>query len=208
MKMQTIPLALALALCPAGRVSAQVMARQPAPMPPVVMEDQFERGHNLAALSLRGDVAVLIFGDRESATADKLLGEQLHVTFHPTAKGQPPAQARQAPVRPLPGLPEGARSPDVHFVAIACIGDVPNVVRSVIRTQIRNSSPDVPVWLDFQDQMKGQLGVTPGVPNVAVVDAAGHLRYSASGHLTTAQLNQLFAAIEGLRHEAAQTGPR
>jgi hypothetical protein len=208
MKTFLLPLSLALALSPAGRVSAQVMARQPAPMPAVVMEDQFERSHNLAALGLRGNVAVLVFGDRESATADRLLGEQLHVSFHPTARGMPPAQARQAPVRPLPGLPEGARSPEVHVVPIACVGNVPNVVRSVIRGQVRSSSPDVPVWLDFQDQMKGQLGVAAGVPNVAVVDAAGHLRYTASGHLTTEQFNQLVAAIEGLRREAAQPPPR
>jgi hypothetical protein len=72
----------------------------------------------------------------------------------------------------------------------------------VIRGQVRAGSPVVPVWLDFQDQMKQLFGLAVGVPNVAVVDAQGRLRYTASGQLGPEQVRQLTTAIEGLRREA------
>ena len=105
------------------------------------MEDQFERPHDVA--DHRGDVVVLIYGDRASATANKALGEKIHVHFHPTAQGQPPAQASRAPVRPIPGWPEGVRCPDVRVIPIACAGKVPGLIAAMIRGQIRSHSPDL-----------------------------------------------------------------
>src|SRR5581483_6024454 len=97
------------------------------PTPALTFEDQFERPVSVA--SHRGDVVVLLYGDRKSAEANRALGERLHVAFHPAARGQPPARARQAPVLPLPDQPPGARSPDVLAVPVACVGKVPGVVR-------------------------------------------------------------------------------
>src|SRR5690606_29456859 len=137
-------------------------------VPNIVLEDQFERSQDVR--SYRGNVLVLIYGDRKSADANKKLGESIHVHFHPTSRGLPPAQARQAPVVPIPTVPGGGRSPDVLAIPVACIGKVPTLVQRIIRGQIRNGSPEVPVWLDFADLMKTQFAFKPGVPNVVVLD--------------------------------------
>jgi hypothetical protein len=168
-------------------------------MPRVVMEDQFGRPQDVAVY--RGHVVVLIFGDRNSADANKKLGEWLHVQFHPGAQGLSPLKARRVPVRPLPGQAPGRPSPDVLAIPVACVGKVPGLVQTVIKAQLCRASPDVPVWVDFQGTMKKQFGLVPEVPNVAVLDTAGRLRYAGSGRLTNEQLEQLLAAIEGLRKE-------
>jgi len=164
------------------------------------MEDQFEHPEKLS--DGQGRVVVLIYGDRRSADANKQLGEALHVWFHPTARGLAQEKARQAPVKPLENAAPGMPGPDAVMVPVACIGKVPPLVRSLIRGQVRGSSPVVPVWLDFQDQMKQLFGLTPGVPNLVVVDTQGRLRFSATGPLSNEQLQQLETAIEDLRREA------
>jgi hypothetical protein len=166
----------------------------------VVLEDQFEQRHDVAAH--RGDIVVLIYGDRRSADLNKQWGELVHVHFHPSAKGQPPAQARQAPVRPVPGQPAGTRTPDVLAVPIACVGKVPALVRRIIRSQVRAASPDLPVWLDFEDVLKSQFPFTPGVPNVVVLDALGRFRYAAAGAPTAQGTPRLLEVIETMRREA------
>jgi hypothetical protein len=172
-----------------------------APTPMLTFEDQFERLVSVAAH--RGNVVVLLYGDRKSAEANRALGERLHVAFHPAALGLPPARARQAPVLLLPDQLAGTRAPDVLAVPVACIGKVPGVVRSVIRSQVRSASPDVPVWLDFQDTMRQQFGLAAGVPNLVVLDAAGRVRYRAAGPLSSEQFTQLLAFLQVLRREAA-----
>lgn len=162
------------------------------------MEDQFGVLHDIAVH--RGDVVVLIYGDRRSAEANKALGEQLHVAFHPGARGQSPADAQKCPVRPVIGVVPKGRAPDVKTVAIASVGKVPDIVRNLVRGQIRKASPDVPVWLDFSDRMK-PFGLAPGVPNIVVIDAAGVARYTASGSLSPEQFGRLTDLIEGLRRE-------
>jgi len=174
-------------------------------IPDFALEDQFGGLHDLKAH--RGSVLVLIYGDRASANANKALGEQLHVLFHPSAKGQPPALARRAPVRPLEGATGGA-SPDVLALPVACIGKVPQLVRTMIRTQFRNASPDVPVWLDFNDVMKANFPFRPGVPNVVVLDTQGRYRYAAAGVPSAEGMARLEQAIEGLRREALRPADR
>ena len=194
----TIALVFAILLCVPMLSGQETSPRMVVPV--VALEDQFEKHHDVR--QHRGDVVVLIYGDRKSADANKALGELLHVTFHPTAKGQPAAQARKAPVQPLPGLPAGARSPDVLAVPVACVGPVPMLVRSLIRSQVRTGSPDVPVWLDFADRMKSQFPFQAGVPNVVVLDALGRYRYSAGGAPTKEGTQRLVDVIGALRKEA------
>jgi hypothetical protein len=169
----------------------------------VAMEDQFHRTHRPA--DHRGDVLVLIYGDRGSADANRALGEWLHVHFHPAAQGQPPGKARLAPVKPLANLPAGGRSPDVVVVPIACIGEVPGVVRTLIAGQFRRGSPDVPVWLDFTGVMKKNYGLKEAHPNVAVFDTQGQYRLCWTapprGPITPQQHNDLAASIEAIRRE-------
>jgi hypothetical protein len=169
-------------------------------VPVVAMKDQFEKPHDVRWH--RGDVVVLIYGDRRSADANKSLGALLHVAFHPTAKGLPPAQARQAPVVPIPGAPAGVRHPDVLVIPVACIGKVPALVRSLIRAQFRGASPDVPVWLDFDDRMKLDFGFEAGLPNVVVLDALGRYRYHATGTPTPESTTRLLEVLQALRREA------
>jgi hypothetical protein len=143
-----------------------------------------------------------VYGDRKGNDACRALGERLHVYWHPSAQGQPPAQAQAAPVAPLPGLPPGRPSPDVRVVPVACCGKVPAPVRSAIRTQIAKGSPEVPVWLDFADTMKGTFGLTAGEPNVVVFDAAGRLRLKVNGAPDRAALDKLAQTVQQLRYEA------
>ena len=190
------PLRFAVVACLA--LGATLQAQPPrVVVPGVVMEDQFEKAHDVA--HHRGSVVVLIYGDRASAAANRALGEQLHVAFHPTAKGQPPAKARIAPVTPIAGA---ATSPDVVAVPVACVGKVPALVRAILRGQVKGGSPVVPVWLDFEDTMKTQFPFKAGVPNVVVLDAQGRYRYAAAGTPTREGMERLVQAIEGYRREA------
>src|SRR5205807_1291315 len=105
-------------------------------------------------------------------------------------------------VRPVDGAPAGARSPDVLAVPVACVGKVPELVRKIIRGQVKSGSPEVPVWLDFNDTMKALFPFKSGVPNVVVLDAQGRYRYSAAGTPTPEGTARLLGAIEALRREA------
>jgi hypothetical protein len=200
-------IALVLALAALALLASLALGQPPAAMPaapqPVALtlENQFDQPASLA--DHRGAVVVLVYGDRKGNDACQALGERLHVCWHPDAKGQPPAVARTAPVVGLPGLQPGQPSPDVRVIPVACCGKLPGPVRGTIRTQIARAAPDVPIWLDFADAMKGAFGLTPGEPNVVVFDAAGRLRMKINGTPDAAALDRLLKAVENLRYEAA-----
>jgi hypothetical protein len=178
---------------------------QPAAGPKAVelaLVDQFDRKTDLA--DLRGNVVVLVYGDRKGTDACRALGEQLHVYWHPGAKGQPPAKAREAAVVPLPGLKPGQAAPDVLVVPVACCGKVPGPIRAAISKQIAKGSPDVVVWLDFADAMKGLFGLAAGEPNVVVIDAAGAARMKCNGAPDRATLDKLVQTVQSLRGEAVK----
>lgn len=181
------------------------LAQQPAAPPKpteLVLEDQFDRK---AALSeLRGQVVVVVYGDRKATDACRALGESLHVCWHPEAKGQPPRKAQEAPVSPLENLKRGQASPNVAVVPVACCGKVPGAIRGPIRTQIAKASPDAVVWLDFADTMKTAFGQTAGEPNLLVFDAAGVLRMKLSGTPDEATTGKLVKAVQELRYEAVK----
>jgi hypothetical protein len=191
--------AVAFTLGAGGVLLAQPPAATPGPAA-LVLEDQFDRKADLGAY--RGSVVILVYGDRRGTDSCKALGEQLHVYWHPEAKGQPPAKAQAAPVVGLDGLPPGAAAPDVKVIPVACCGKVPTPLRGVIRGQIAKGAPEVPVWLDFGDVMKTGFGMTAGEPNVAVFDAAGRLRGRVNGAPDAAALDQLVRSVQALRAEA------
>jgi hypothetical protein len=179
---------------------------KPAEAKPVdlAMEDQFGLRRELALY--RGDVAVLLYADRRGTDACRELGEKLHVLFHPTAVGLPPAKARAAPVAPLHGVPDGKRSPDVTFVPVACVGSVPGVVKDLLRGQMKKASPDVSVWLDFGGVMEKDYGLKAGQPNLVVFDGTGRLRLKINGTPDQAATAELLQTIQNLRAEAAGLG--
>jgi hypothetical protein len=168
----------------------------------LVLEDQFDRKTDLA--DLRGNVVVLVFGDRKGTDACRTLGEQLHVCWHPTAKGQPPAKAQTAPVVPLEGLKPGQVAPNVIVVPVACCGKVPAAVRPTISKQIAKGSPDVVVWLDYTETMKGMFGLTAGETNVVVIDATGRARMKLNGTIDQPNMDKLVQTVQGLRAEGVR----
>jgi hypothetical protein len=183
---------------------ARAQSSNPGKLPPrpakLALDDQFERSHDLTEHA--GDVVILLYGDRQGMPANKDLGENLHIHYHPAAKNQPPSQARKAPVTPLPNLPDRKRSPDVKVVPVACFGHVSAVIRGVIRNQVKKNAPETPVWLDFEDKMKEQFGLTAGVPNLVILDIQGRLRHHAAGELDAKSVAQIIEAIDVLRREA------
>ncbi len=137
---------------------ATASVAQPPAMPKpteLVLEDQFDRKADLA--DLRGQVVILVYGDRKANDLCKTVGESLHVCWHPEAKGQPPAKAQAAPVVPLEGLKPGQTSPNVVVVPVACCGKVPGAVQKPIRSQIAKAVPDSVVWLDFVGHSQGHV---------------------------------------------------
>jgi len=189
-------LAVALAL------PAAVAAQQPggASVPAVALKDQYDNPHDVK--DLRGDVVVLIYGDKTSARTNSELGAKLHVHFHPAAKGKSGVEAQKAPVKPVPGAPATARSPDVKTVPIACFKTDRPAVQAIVRTTVRANSDGVPVWLDFAGVMSDGFPFKEGVPNVAVLDVHGRYRYAAAGPPTAQGVERLIAVIEQLRKEA------
>jgi hypothetical protein len=179
---------------------AQPPAAPAARVVELMLEDQFERKADLA--DLRGSAVVLVFGDRKGNDACRALGEQLHVCWHPGAKGLPPAKAQAAPVAPLDGLKPGQASPNVVVVPVACCGKVPMAVRPAIRKGVANGSPDVVVWLDFADKMKDAFGLTAGETNVVVIDTAGRLRLKINGTLDQPAMDKLVKTVQEVRYEA------
>jgi hypothetical protein len=189
---------------------------QPRPQPPtqprtqpqpvqLSLHDQYDRVHSLEMY--RGRVLVLIYGDKQSQGINQPLGERLHVQFHPAARNLPPAQARLATPAPVAGQPPGAPAPDVVVIPVACVGKVPAAVRSIIRNQIRRGSPDVPVWLDFEDTMKLSFGLTEGTSNAVVFDTLGRYRYRGAAVHEPAAYQKLVQMIEQCRLEAISAPP-
>ena len=194
-----------VALIAVASIHAQPPAAMPGPAPKTVelaLEDQFDRKTNIA--DLRGNVVVMVFGDRKGNEACRTLGEQLHVYWHPDAKGQTPAKAQAAPVVPLEGLKPGQVAPNVIVVPVACCGKVPAAIRPAISKQIAKGSPDVVVWLDFADKMKETFGLTAGETNAVVIDASGKLRLKINGTLDQPAMDKLVKAVQAVRYEAAR----
>jgi hypothetical protein len=183
-------------------LQARPASAEEATIPTLAMTDQFANKYDVA--DYRGDVVVLVFADKGGAEASRKEGTRLHVHFHPEAKDQKPPKSFAAPVAPLPGLPVGVRSPDAKIVPIAVIGDVPGALHLMVRARFRAAIPDAPVWIDMTDAMRKQFVVEKDVPNFAVLDAEGRVRYTTSGALDEVAFNQLANVVQALRYEAAR----
>jgi hypothetical protein len=180
-------------------VGAAVCADPPAAS--LALTDQFEKPRDLK--DFRGDVVILLYGDRKATDANQALGAKLHVAYHPTAKVLPPADAHKAPPSALAGSPAGTKTPDVHVIPVACTGKVPDLVLTFLRRELKKASPDVPVWIDAGTVMKDTFGQREGEPNLVVVDAAGRLRYRVLGTPDEKTSARLIEIVDYLRKEAA-----
>lgn len=171
------------------------------PKASLVLEDQFERKQDIA--QFRGNVLVILYGDKDGMSNNRSLGEKIHVQYHPTAKGLTPGQASKAPVKALEGLADGQRPPDVRVLPVACIGKVPDVVKGFIRGRIKKEAPDTLVLLDFESKMKDQFGLKEGEANLVVIDAQGRVRMKIAGEVDEKAWARLISAVDYLRKEAA-----
>ncbi len=178
------------------------MFAQAPPKVILTLEDQFEKPRTVD--QYKGDVLILLYGDRAGAEANKGLGEKLHVHYHPTAQGRPPAEAAKAPATPVPNLPQGTRSPDVFVVPVACVGKVPDVVKNMIRGRIKKDVPDTPVLLDFESKMKDQFGIKEGESNLLLIDTQGRVRMKVNGQLDAASQERVIQAVDFLRKEGVR----
>jgi hypothetical protein len=166
----------------------------------LVMEDQFQNRCETAAL--QGHVVVLVYAGRYGAEAAVELGRKLHTHYHPTAATADPADRSKQPVIGIPDWPAGVPVPDVHVIPIACVPEVPKMLRGMVRSQIRKGSPHLPVWLDYDDAMRKGFGIVPDEPNVLLIDTAGKPRGVNAGQPDEAKYAQLLAAIDTLRVQA------
>ena len=170
-----------LAAWATGRAQAPQGAQaQDPPAAQLDLQDQFDRPQSL--MHHRGHVVVLLYGDRTGLAAGRGLGEKLGAQFRPDG---------------------GQTARDVHVIPVLCLGKLAGPLRNVIKNQVRKGSPDVPVWLDFENKTKAQFGLAADVPNVAVVDAAGRVRYRVAGQLDSAGYDRLVQVVAALRKEAA-----
>ena len=170
-----LPLALLAAdPAPAGPAPArEAAAAKPAPavrFEPFELRDQFGAAHRVAGE--KGAVLVVIYGDRGAAEACGELGAALHVLFHPAAAGRDAADAADAPVRPVPGMP-CEDPPPVRVAAAACTRGVPGPVRAAVAFRLRRAAPHTPVLLDWGGELTDRFGAAPGVPNAVVVAPGG-----------------------------------
>ena len=188
----------ALVLASAGPLLGQSPSTPPA-AESFAFKDQFDREHRVGDHA--GEVLVLVYGDRRATEPCRRLGEALHVAFHPTAAALPRDRSHLAPVRPLDG--SGGPAPEVRVVPVACTGYVPDLVRPVVRDQIRKGCPVVPVWLDFDGGMASRFGLQEGLPHVVVFDGTGRVRLRAAGELDPGRLAAFVETVEGLRREIA-----
>lgn len=184
-----------LAIVVAALLTAAVAAQAPGPR--IAMDDQFGRPHDVA--DHKGDVLVLVCTDKTGADAGRALGERLQIHFHPSAKGQPPEIAQKAPVKLLPDWPAGTKTPDATIVAVACIGEVPGMIKGFVKNKFKSGSPVVPIWLDMTDVMRKTYSIAPGVANVIVYDKTGATAFVMSGSFDEARFGTLTTQIDSLR---------
>ena len=197
-----LPCRVMLTLALLSALPAQAAENRPLEPTPVelVMEDQFENRCETAAL--RGDVVVLVYAGRRGAEAAVELGRRLHTHFHPSAETAAAGEWSNQPVIGLPGWPTGAPVPDVRVIPVACVPEVPRMLRGLARSQLRKGSPVLPVWLDFEDALRQGFGMIPDEPNVLLIDTAGVARGVVTGAPDQAKYAQLVAAIDDLRARA------
>ena len=166
----------------------------------VVMGDQFN--NRVETAQLRGDVVVLVYAGRHGAEAAMELGRTLHTRFHPTAEGAEPKAWSTQPVVGLAGWPAGLPVPDVKVIPVACVPEVPKALHGMVRRRLKQESPVVPVWLDFEDVMRPSFGMVPDEPNVLLIDTRGMAQGVISGHLDQRKLDEVAALIDDLRKRA------
>ncbi len=163
----------------------------------VVMEDQFQTP--CETTEYLGDVVILVYAERHGAEESLLLGQKLHLHFHPTADEVSSDAWSKQPVRGIVNWPAGVALPDVRVIPVASLTEVPRALKPVARARMRKDSPVVPIWLDFDGTLKRMFGIIPGEPNIVVLNTAGQVHSVLSGKLNEQEFQQFVTRVDHIR---------
>jgi hypothetical protein len=134
-------------------------------LPAAAFEDQ--HGRILHLDSLRGAVVVIVYGGRAGVEGHRAWGRRLdgELRAHGVYGAEAPAATRK-----------------VQILAVAQMGGIPSLFRSMIRTGL---SPHVEagysLWLDWDDSMSARFGAHAAASSVVVADRSGGVRLVVSG---------------------------
>lgn len=98
---------------------------------------------------------------------------------------------------------EGRATPHLVVLPVAHLAGVPAFLRGIVRRQFEkpeSNGDSLPaIGLDWRGEVKKQLGLERGVPNLAVFDSAGTLRLQSAGTAEDAG-NEVFTLLDRLLH--------
>lgn len=85
---------------------------------------------------------------------------------------------------------EGTAAPRLSIVPVAHLAGVPRLLRGLVKRGFTKAEPSgaplPPIGLDWRGDVRRQIGLDPGVPNLAVLDTDGDLRLRCSGSVERA----------------------
>jgi hypothetical protein len=165
-------------------LTAVAMANVPATLPPLVFEDQDGRTVRLDAL--RGQVVVIVYGNRDAMDASTAWGRRLEADLRAQedhAPGDPPPERRT-----------------VRLLALAQMGGIPEPLRPMLRSLLRAATPaDFSLWLDWDDRMGRLFGAHHERPSVVVADGHGDVRLVIVGTAEGARWDAVADMMRRLR---------
>ncbi|MDX1382161.1 MAG: hypothetical protein R3190_00890, partial [Thermoanaerobaculia bacterium] len=105
---------------------------------------------------------------------------------------------------------EGRAEPNLRVVAVAHLRGVPFFVRAFVKRGFRGREPDgspiLPIALDWKGTVAAQLGFTPGVPNLAVIDPEGAVAARSAARADDEEAAEILSVLDALLASGAQTG--
>lgn len=148
-----------LAAATAGRAEA------PAVLPALVFQDQ--DGKTVQLEAMRGRVVVIVYGTRDGVDHHTEWGRRLHgeLIGHGVYRDEDPPDRRP-----------------VQILAVAQMGGIPSVFRTLIRTALRSHVPaGFSLYLDWEDRMSGLFGAHRSLSTVVVSGRDGAVRLVTTG---------------------------
>lgn len=131
-----------------------------------------------------GPVVLVVWADRKGAKARGGWAEALRERY-----GERSAVGG--------GIPPEAEPPELVILPVAHLEAVPAPLRPLVRRRVFGDR-ERPVALDWKGEVAAQLGLEPGVPNLAVLDGDGRLVAKLAGEPTPERQAELFAVVDPL----------
>ena len=137
----------------------------PAPLPAVTFQDQ--DGRVLDLTSLRGRVAVIVYGGRAGLERHVAWGRRLDANLR---------------ARGVYGESEPPAARPVWILAVAQMGRIPGAFREMLRAFIRpHVEAGHSLWLDWDNVLSTAFGGRDGDSTVLVADRAGEVQLVVGG---------------------------